>query len=75
MLQEVHLSSGLLLWLVILYVALSLLSAVVVGRFINLGRGRDRGRASAFRPFINFSPESSNPAGSSSSYEEEPTTT
>ena len=75
MLQEVHLSSGLLLWLVILYVALSLLSAVVVGRFINLGRGRDRGRASASRPFINFTPESSHPSGSSSSYEEEPTTT
>ena len=59
MLQDVHLGSG-LMWLVILYVALSLLSAVVVGRFISLGKGRDK---------------SSHSSGSSSSYEEEPTTT
>ncbi|MGD0659433.1 MAG: hypothetical protein ABSD38_15325 [Syntrophorhabdales bacterium] len=60
MLQEVHLGSGLLMWLIILYVALSLLSAVMVGRFISLGKGRGK---------------SSRSSGSSSSYEEEPTTT
>ncbi len=61
MFQEIHLGSGLLMWLIILYVALSLLSAVMVGRFISLGKGRGK--------------ESSRSSGSSSSYEEEPTTT
>jgi hypothetical protein len=74
MLQDVHLSYTLLMWLVVLYVALSLLLAVVVGRFTSLGKGLGQDRASAFRPFTTLTPESSCPSGSSSSYEEEPTT-
>jgi hypothetical protein len=74
MVQDLQLSPVLLLWLVILYVALSLLLAVVVGRFINLGKGLDRGRVFALRPFINLNPGSSCPSRPSSSYDEEPTT-
>ena len=74
MVQDLQVSPVLLLWLVILYVALSPLLAVVVGRFINLGKGLDQGRVFALRPFIHLSPGSSCPSRPPSSYDEEPTT-
>jgi len=74
MIQNLHVSPMLLLWLIILYVALSLLLAVVVGRFINLGKGLDRGRVFALRSSINLNPGSSSPSTPSSSYDEESTT-
>lgn len=73
MLQELQLSPALLLWLVILYVVLSLLLAIVVGRFIKLGKGLDQGRAFAVGPFIHLNPGSC-PSGPSNSYDEEPHT-
>ena len=75
MVQGLQVSPLLLLcWLVILYVALSLLLAVVVGRFINLGKGLDQGRVFALRSFTHLNPGSSSPSGPSSSHDEEPTT-
>jgi len=74
MVQHLQVSPILLLWLVILYVALSLFLAVVVGRFINLGKGLDQGRVFALRSFIHLNSGSSTPSGPSSSYDEEPTT-
>ena len=72
MIEYLQLGPFLLLWLVILYVVLSLLLAVVVGKFINLGKGLDQGRAFAIRPLIHLSPGTSSPSASSSSYDEEP---
>ena len=74
MVEDIQVGPVLLLWLVILYVALSLLLAVVAGRFIKLGKGLDQGRVFALRPFIHLNPGSSCPSRPSSSYDEEPTT-
>ena len=74
MVQNIHLTCTLFLWIVFLYVTLSLRSAVIVGRFISLGKGLDQARAFAFRPFSILNPESPTPTGSSSPYEEEPNT-